>query len=115
MCCHTLYATPLPGVIKTELARYMENHIKSQAAEQGGIFPLLNAVFARFFDTIFFSQQDGALTQLHLATSPKLPVNGGFYHPIGQLVNASHPSGNDVKKQKELWSKTQEAIRSVAA
>ena len=91
----------------------MDNHLKAKEKEQGEIFRLLNAVFYRFFQTVLFSQEDGALTQLHLATSPKLPVNGGFYHPIGQLINASHPSGNDVKKQKELWSKTEEAIRSV--
>ena len=103
----------IAGVIKTELTRYMEPFMAAEAAKVGDWFVKLNQVIAAVFDLALFTQADGALTQLHLATSLEPPVNGGFYHPIGQLVRSSHPDGEDVKKQKELWRQTELAIMVV--
>jgi hypothetical protein len=101
------------GVIMTELDRYMKPHLKEQFSKVGQWFALLNAGLMLFFEQALFNQADGALTQLHLATSVEPPVNGGFYHPIGQLVQSSHPDGQSAKKQKELWKQTEEAILTV--
>lgn len=99
-----------PGVIQTELTRYMTEFLAEQSKKKGPIYAAMDAGMQALFQLALFSTADGALTQLHLATSPDLPVNGGFYHPIGQLAHLSHKAGADDKLPSLLWTKTEEAI-----
>jgi NAD(P)-dependent dehydrogenase (short-subunit alcohol dehydrogenase family) len=103
-----------PGVITTELGRYMTAEMDQQAKSKGKVAQVLDFVFFGFFNLALFGTADGALTQLQLATSPaeKL-LNGAFYHPIGRVVNSSHPHGQNETLQKLLWEETERAIRSV--
>jgi len=74
-----------PGVIKTELVRYMDPVMIEKQAEQGQVVAFLGKVFTQIFNAALFDAEGGALTQLHLATASKETlVNGAFYHPIGK-------------------------------
>jgi NAD(P)-dependent dehydrogenase (short-subunit alcohol dehydrogenase family) len=103
-----------PGVISTELFRYMASEQDQQAKSKGKVAQFVNSASNGFFNLALFAAADGALTQLQLATSPveKL-VNGAFYHPIGRVVNPTHPQGQNETLQKLLWAETERAIRSV--
>jgi len=105
-----------PGVIISELSRYMESHLEEQNKNQ----PWLNQVFGKLFGKLFqcalMSTPDGALTQLHLATAPANElVNGAFYHPIGKVVVPTHAQGNNLTLQKLLWEKTEQAVEQRSA
>ena len=93
-----------PGVIQTELSRYMEKELESNDPA--------TILFGKVFSSGMFSAPDGALTQLHLATAPKSSlVNGQFYHPIGRLTKPAHPLGKDAALRTILWDETQRAIQ----
>lgn len=84
-----------PGVIVTELGRDLEKVMLTEMAEKGFLATFAGTLLGGFFQLSNFKAEDGALTQLHLATAdPSKLVNGAFYHPIGRLVgNAMHPQG----------------------
>jgi len=93
-----------PGVIDSDLGRYLEKELET------------NNIFVNMLGKIFsmgmFSSQDGALTQLHLATAPESDLmNGQFYHPIGRVVEPSHPFGTNEELKKLLWDETLAAIQ----
>eukprot|EP00854_Cymbomonas_tetramitiformis_P010138 gene10138-11995_t len=102
-----------PGVIKTELARYMNDYLTEEARKKGQVAMVLGDVFMQLYGLAMFTQADGALTQLHLATSSKPLVNGEFYHPIAQLTEPVHPQARNATLQTLLWAKTEEAISVV--
>lgn len=86
-----------PGMIKTELGRYIEEQIKKSF-----VLTLFSPIFA-LFNTAMMDPNSGALTQLYVATSPELAgVTGKYFHPIAR---ASQPSSLALNKtlQKELW------------
>ena len=93
----------------------MKAQIDKDARKMGGepVVILMNMMATFLENTMLFDQAGGALTQLQLATSPEEFVNGGFYTPIGRLVEPSHPDGMNIKKQKELWRQTEIAITTV--
>jgi len=100
-----------PGVIKTELTRYMDKEFQRKAA--GSILAAkANQIFSWLFNHAKFTVPDGALTQLYLATAPSTSlVNGGFYHPITVYKNTTaHIQGMNNTLQEELWYNSQKVI-----
>lgn len=88
-----------PGIIKSDLGRYMDTQIEK-------------SLLGQFFELAMFSAKDGALTQLHLATAPVEELeNGKFYHPIGRVVNPSHSKARNDELQQMLWDETEMAIK----
>ena len=102
-----------PGVIQTELARYMTAEAESKL--KGWLDAALNKALQSFFNTALFLAPDGALTQLHLATAdPSILVNGGFYHPIGKYVETPiHSQASNETLPSLLWTETERMIQSV--
>ena len=66
-----------------------------------------------------FTTDDGALTQLHLATSPDVltmeGANGGFFNPIGALSAPVHPAAAEPGAADALWEATERAIAQARA
>lgn len=101
-----------PGVILTELSRYMEPVIKKDVEQQGMMMVIIFKLFGMLFQMSNFDSKGGALTQLYLATANEDQlVNGGYYHPIGKLVNPSHPQGLNETLAQILWEETDSAIK----
>jgi NAD(P)-dependent dehydrogenase (short-subunit alcohol dehydrogenase family) len=91
-----------PGVVKSELSRYME-------AEMG-----MNSIIKGIFGSILFETADGALNSLYLATvEPADDHNGGFFYPVATFMESKHPKGATMEMADELWVKTEEAIKKV--
>lgn len=100
-----------PGLIVSELSRYMEKELMSNDTSNS-MQSILMKILMSVFTNAMFSTKDGALAQLHLATAPvDSLVNGGFYHPIGRLTKPFHKTGMDDNLRDELWEETQNAIR----
>lgn len=100
-----------PGIIKSDLSRYMEKELNKQTEEQGEVVKFLNNILMMAFESTMMDVQTGAMTQLHLSTAEQESlVNGGFYHPIGRLVKPSHPLSEDEATRKRLWIETEKAI-----
>ncbi|CAM0140824.1 unnamed protein product [Umbelopsis sp. WA50703] len=83
-----------PGVVDTEIARYMR-------------FPMKQII-----DWMKINPQDGALTQLYLATSPEIEekdIRGKYYVPF---ASEATPQGHSTsqKNQTELWEYTEKIL-----
>lgn len=101
-----------PGVITTELSRYMEPVMQQDAEQQGLAMSLLLKLFGLLFQMSNFDAKGGALTQLHLATAKEEDlVNGGFYHPIGRHTAPTHGQGLNETLASMLWEETKLAIQ----
>jgi len=101
-----------PGVIITELMRYMDSEMAEQTQENGIFAVMLSQVLKNFFNLALFTAKDGALTQLHLATAPEHKLeNGKNYHPIGKVTEPNHALGRNDILQTALWEETEKAIR----
>ncbi|KAL7537958.1 hypothetical protein ACHAXR_008170 [Thalassiosira sp. AJA248-18] len=101
-----------PGVIRSDLTRYMEQEMNSQTAGQGEVAKFVSKILASFFDSIIMGVETGALTQLHVATAAKdTLVNGGHYHPIGRHVTPAHPQARNDTLREKLWMETERAIQ----
>mmetsp|Transcript_1579 Transcript_1579/g.2267 ORF Transcript_1579/g.2267 Transcript_1579/m.2267 type:complete len:372 (-) Transcript_1579:63-1178(-) len=101
-----------PGIILTELGRYMAPVLEEGAQSQGAIYSFFFYIFGGIFQMSNFDSAGGALTQLHLATANESElVNGGFYHPIGRQVNPKHPQGMNETLAGLLFEETQIAIK----
>merc|ERR1712183_29165 len=104
-----------PGVILTELGRDMGPELMENMKSQNIITSFITGTFFKLFYFSNFSAEDGALTQLHLATANKEKlVNGGFYHPIGSLTEPTHPQASNQTLAHLLWEETQLAIKKGA-
>lgn len=100
-----------PGVIKSDLARYMTPIFEKDFEGKPFLERLLVNLFTNIFMVSQMSVPDGALTQLYVATAPVEELtNGGFYRPVGVLSNTSHPQGENATLQKYLWEETERAI-----
>jgi NAD(P)-dependent dehydrogenase (short-subunit alcohol dehydrogenase family) len=109
-----------PGVIKTELSRYMEPVLKAETEALHPLFQYGAKLFSMFFESIVFTAADGALTQLQLATLPaERFTNGAYYFPIGRETEPEHPAARKPGLSKELWERTEaviaEAVQARAA
>ena len=107
-----------PGVIQSELGRYMGPEFERDLENKSMFEKLLATMFATIWISSNMNVETGALTTLHVATASKDKlINGGFYWPIGNLVDVSHPAwevGNESKNvelQKTLWTATEKAIQ----
>jgi len=102
-----------PGIIKTDLGRYMQQEM-TESAKGDAVATFMNTALMTWYDQAMFTRADGALTQLHLAVTPAAKlVNGAYYVPIGMLEAPKHPQATNEALQKELWDKTEEVIKSV--
>mmetsp|Transcript_14957 Transcript_14957/g.36404 ORF Transcript_14957/g.36404 Transcript_14957/m.36404 type:complete len:370 (+) Transcript_14957:29-1138(+) len=103
-----------PGIIKTELSRYMDVEIAKEVSSKGKIEQALSYLMMHIFQFSQFTQADGALTQLHLATSDLSTLeNGAYYQPIARKSSPDHKQGNNATMQAELWGRTSAFIRAV--
>lgn len=101
-----------PGVILTELSRYMAPVMQEDAEQQGATASFFLKLFGSLFELSNFDSKGGALTQLHLATANEEElVNGGFYHPIGKHTNPTHPQSSNGTLARMLWEETEAAIK----
>ena len=94
-----------PGIIVTELHRDMHHQA----------FPMstLYSIFNEFYRLATMSVDNGALTQLFAATSPKLAgVTGRFFVPIALDRTASgNPHGLNATLAKLLWEESERMVR----
>mmetsp|Transcript_13265 Transcript_13265/g.17358 ORF Transcript_13265/g.17358 Transcript_13265/m.17358 type:complete len:365 (-) Transcript_13265:126-1220(-) len=96
-----------PGVIKTELGRFMEPYLIEQNKGNGVVASILSAMLYLLFDSSMMTADVGAYTQLYLATAPADElVNGAFYHPVGILQTPSHNQAQNATLQQLLWEET---------
>eukprot|EP00567_Pseudictyota_dubia_P000717 CAMPEP_0197464354 /NCGR_PEP_ID=MMETSP1175-20131217/63979_1 /TAXON_ID=1003142 /ORGANISM="Triceratium dubium, Strain CCMP147" /LENGTH=526 /DNA_ID=CAMNT_0043000333 /DNA_START=87 /DNA_END=1668 /DNA_ORIENTATION=+ len=101
-----------PGIITTELGRYMGEKMTDDAAEGGILARLALYLGGGIFTMANFKPEDGALTQLQLSTAdPAALTNGAYYRPIGRMVQPRHAQGTNSTLQKELWTKTEKAVK----
>lgn len=100
-----------PGVIRTELSRFMDIEFKKQATSKLAV--LINQIFSWMFSKALFSPEDGALTQLYLATSNDELVNGGFYSPLKMFDHVKHSQGMNDTLQEELWKKSELVVEGI--
>ena len=101
-----------PGIIMTELGRYMEEVMLEEVSTQGMVVQMLTEAFGRWFQTMQMTSRAGALTQLHLATAADASlVNGAYYLPVGKLAgHGSHPQATNVTLQNVVWKETERMI-----
>jgi len=95
-----------PGMIKTELGRYVEEQIKKSF-----VLTLFSPIFA-LFNTAMMDPNAGALTQLYVATAPELKdVTGKYFQPIAKEGKVSLLAQN-ITLQKELWEYSEKLIKN---
>jgi retinol dehydrogenase-12 len=99
-----------PGIIETELARYMEAEMAVEAVSASAPVKALNALGGTIMSLALMTAPDGALTQLYLATASELPVNGGYYAPLSKVAVPVHPQAGNATLQKLLWEQSERAI-----
>ena len=101
-----------PGVIRTELTRYMEPVLQEQLQSTPLWLRPVHYLLVGLFSSAMMSPPDGALTQLYLATAPEPDLeSGAFYHPVGKKVTAQHAQANNRELQMLLWEETEKAIK----
>ncbi|KAI8329446.1 hypothetical protein BC941DRAFT_197382 [Chlamydoabsidia padenii] len=85
-----------PGVVRSDLTRHM----------MGGLM-------TKIYDNLMtITTEDGALTQLYLATSPEIETNkvkGQYYVPYGEVGYVSGLASSDANA-KELWDFTEKLL-----
>ena len=103
-----------PGLIDTELSRYMMSEMAEQAMGSK-LKTFANAMFQKVFENVMFSPRGGALTQLYCATQAIDPAfNGGYFIPVGLHVAPTHPKASDDELAAMLWAKTEAAIAAAS-
>jgi retinol dehydrogenase 12 len=100
-----------PGVIHTDLSRYMDPVVQEQLNEQPWLQRIVSTAFFGIFQCAMMDSKVGAYTQLHVATADvDTLVNGAFYHPIGKVAPSNHPQGGNQTLQTMLWLETERVI-----
>mmetsp|Transcript_35347 Transcript_35347/g.69608 ORF Transcript_35347/g.69608 Transcript_35347/m.69608 type:complete len:167 (+) Transcript_35347:916-1416(+) len=101
-----------PGVIESDLARYMDPVLKEEARKDGLVSEYAGKIFGPLFAASMFNTEDGALNQLYLARAEgRELVNGAFYHPIGSVTEATHPQASNATLRSLLWEKTKKVLK----
>jgi len=107
-----------PGIIRSDLTRYMDVQFKKEANGQSFVESLFASLFANIWFSSNMDVRIGSMNTLYVATAPKEElVNGGFYWPIGALSDVDHPvweKGNETENsefQRMVWEETENAIR----
>lgn len=103
-----------PGVITTDLSRYMTPVLEADAQTKPYLQRQLTMVLGKWFESSMMASPAGALTQLHLATADVTSLkNGAFYHPVGRPVTPTHPQGSNSTLQTILWEETERVIKKL--
>ncbi|KAG0041187.1 hypothetical protein BGZ83_002198 [Gryganskiella cystojenkinii] len=92
-----------PGFVSTE----MTDPKKASFGRIG------KAIFGFFVRNLAVTADIGALTQLHLATSPEIEnkaITGGYFIPIGHQIQPSKYA-RDEQLQEKLWTWSEETVR----
>lgn len=101
-----------PGVIKTDIVRYMNPVIEEQNRKGGVVSEYAGKLVMSLFNAALFTAEDGALNQFYLATADaKDLVNGANYHPIGKMTQAAHPQALNATLQTLLWENTEKVLK----
>ncbi|KAI8368384.1 hypothetical protein EDC96DRAFT_607352 [Choanephora cucurbitarum] len=90
-----------PGVVRTELYRHL-----------GGV----QGFFTSAFNLLMTSPEDGALTQLYLATSPEVEqkdVKGSYYVPFADQAKPYGVAASE-NAPSELWEFTEKLLKEKA-
>eukprot|EP00563_Minutocellus_polymorphus_P005402 CAMPEP_0181044890 /NCGR_PEP_ID=MMETSP1070-20121207/13510_1 /TAXON_ID=265543 /ORGANISM="Minutocellus polymorphus, Strain NH13" /LENGTH=410 /DNA_ID=CAMNT_0023123371 /DNA_START=71 /DNA_END=1303 /DNA_ORIENTATION=+ len=102
-----------PGIIMSELSRYMSPVWEKDLANKSIVEKLLAAVFGTVWISSNMATAEGALTQLYVATAPADELtNGAFYWPIGVETKPAHPQAGNETLQELLWKETEAAINT---
>ena len=90
-----------PGIIATEGQRHLRDLLK-----QNVVTSVVLLLFNLLWGASVLSLDDGALTQLYVATSPKLAgVTGKYFIPIGlDRTSDVAPAAKNATLQKLLWT-----------
>jgi NAD(P)-dependent dehydrogenase (short-subunit alcohol dehydrogenase family) len=105
-----------PGIIESELSRYMSDEMEKQKAASSKLAQLGNALIQKVFEQMMFTVRGGALNQLYCATQQIDPAyNGGYFVPVGTKAVPGHPMAMDDTLAAKLWEKTEEAIATALA
>lgn len=101
-----------PGRVDTELTSHLISEMGKDFESLGRAGEVIFSFFVEFDRMSNFQVEDGALTQLLIATAdPTKLVNGGYYHPIGTLLETPmHPQGSNEKLQKLVWTETERMV-----
>eukprot|EP00667_Euglena_gracilis_P014180 EG_transcript_14652 len=97
-----------PGAVESDLMRHVHQHL--QEMQFGGVLRVL--VDAVYYAMVF-STDDGALTQLFLATHPSIEtegISGQYFEPVAYRATPSAHALN-VTLQEELWEATERLTR----
>ncbi|KAF9148838.1 hypothetical protein BG015_009415 [Linnemannia schmuckeri] len=92
-----------PGLVTTEIGRSSKDMMGTVGDKTG---QLLNAVMA-------YSTEEGALTQLYLATSLEIEnrdVRGRYFIPIANEIQTS-AYARDEESQDKLWTFSEKLVR----
>ncbi|KAF9332760.1 Retinol dehydrogenase 14 [Podila minutissima] len=92
-----------PGVVDTRMARAAMENMEGETA----------ALFAKLPKDSFLTPDDGALTQLYVATSPDVvrsDIRGRFFIPIGQEESLSSEV-LDEDLQEKLWEYSEKIVK----
>jgi len=108
-----------PGVVDTELARYIGERI--YAAFPSGVdllirFGLVQKLRA-FISSLIWDAKDAALTQVYVAVSPEVlskRITGKYFHPIARETLADRLHSTNATLQKRFWDLTEEVLRAKA-
>ena len=102
-----------PGIIASDLARYMAPVWEKDLEDKSIVEKLLAAVFGTVWISSNMATAEGALTQLYVATAPADELtNGAFYWPIGAETKPAHPQASNETMQELLWKETEAAINA---
>lgn len=94
-----------PGGIKTNLQVHLQKSSKESMGE------MLSGLFNSFFESLLMSPEDGAVTQLFLATSPRVEtenIRGQYFHP---QARPTKPSGLVTPEEAQrLWAFSEKLV-----
>jgi retinol dehydrogenase-12 len=94
-----------PGSITTNLTRHVE-----------GVYGQIVDYFTKLvFPLIALNSEEGAVTQLYVATSPEIEkkgIHGKYFVPMARMKDVS-TIGSNVTAQKELWDFTEKLLASL--
>mmetsp|Transcript_11729 Transcript_11729/g.11362 ORF Transcript_11729/g.11362 Transcript_11729/m.11362 type:complete len:345 (+) Transcript_11729:131-1165(+) len=92
-----------PGAIKTELVR----HIEQSILEGSSVVKYVYDSFQSYLELLSLDPNGGALTQLYVATSPKVEgVSGEYFVPIAIMTKASS-QGTNATLGEMLWEESE--------
>ncbi|KAG0335921.1 Retinol dehydrogenase 14, partial [Podila humilis] len=92
-----------PGVVDTGMAHNFHNHMSD----------ILSQVMRRVSKFMLVTKDQGALTQLYLATSPEVEnmnIRGRFFIPVAKEL-ALNTKAQDVMIQEELWKFSEDVAK----